>query len=62
MPKIRYCPKCKSDKIIKKGKQSRRQKYLCKECKNWFQNDTQKGRLADSVVNSLTFKKRLLRS
>jgi transposase-like protein len=62
MPKTIYCPECKSTKITKKGKQSGRQKYVCKECKNWFQTKSQKNRLTNSIVNNLTFKKRLLRN
>lgn len=37
---IKFCPKCKSKNIWKKGfrknKHSRKQKYYCKKCDCWF--------------------------
>jgi len=37
---IKFCPKCKSKNIWKRGfrknKHSRKQKYHCKECSHWF--------------------------
>ena len=53
----KHCIFCYSTKVIKKGKQSGRQKYLCKNCNKYFQSKPQKSRKVNSVVNALTFKK-----
>ncbi len=40
---IKFCPKCKSKNIWKRGfrknKNSKKQKYHCKRCNNWFIED-----------------------
>ena len=54
----KYCIYCKSISIIKKGKQSKRQKYFCKDCGKYFQTKPQKSRLSESIISKLTFKKR----
>jgi len=40
---IKFCPKCKSKNIWKRGfrknKNSRKQKHHCKNCNNWFIED-----------------------
>ncbi|MBS3064788.1 MAG: hypothetical protein J4472_03165 [DPANN group archaeon] len=41
---IKFCPKCKSKNIWKRGfrknKHSKKQKYHCKKCSHWFiEND-----------------------
>ena len=37
---IKFCPKCKSKNIWKRGfrknKHAKKQKYHCKDCNNWF--------------------------
>jgi transposase-like protein len=53
----KYCIFCSSSEVIKKGKQSGRQKYFCKNCRKNFQSKPQKSRQKDSVINQLTFKK-----
>lgn len=57
MSKIKYCPECKSDKVIKKGMRSRAQKYHCNSCLKWFQSARQTNRKIISIMDQLTFKK-----
>ena len=53
----KYCIFCNSTSIIKKGKQSNRQKYYCKTCFKWFQSNKQPNRKTNLIINQLTFKK-----
>jgi transposase-like protein len=53
----KHCIFCNSTEVIKKGKQSSRQKYYCKNCNKNFQSKAQNSRKIASVINDLTFKK-----
>ena len=60
MPRIKYCPECKSDKVVKKGMRNRVQKYHCNACLKWFQSGRQSNLKTVSIVDQLTFKKTIL--
>jgi len=51
------CIYCEEKSVIKRGKQSGRQVYYCKNCSKYFSSKKQTSRKNKSIVDKLTFKK-----
>ena len=53
---IKFCPKCKSENIWKRGfrknKHSKKQKYHCKKCNHWFIESDGFERMRNSKKNN----------
>ena len=56
------CPFCKTHNVKKIGFQNKRQKYLCKSCKKYFQNSLRESLLSDTTWNLYVNEKRILTS
>jgi hypothetical protein len=57
----KYCPKCGSSKVIKRGEQDGVQTYFCKKCKHRFRNERRgDNSLIETVWNEFVFHKQTI--